>query len=160
MEKKKPRGMAPLEPVPHRNMLRQVITATVTPGKKQATRQHTCEGEGEGDTGRGRCCEVCGDAPLVEQGIDGELPVDKTIRNAMAPQAAPKQPLLPAHLEPALVRAVDQAPQPDGGVAGGHAEQQVHDQGGGEEGAAGGGGQEALGRGKGGREGGKGQRRC
>lgn len=46
MEKKNPRGMAPEEPVPHRNMLRKVITATVTPGKKQATRQHTCGGRG------------------------------------------------------------------------------------------------------------------
>jgi hypothetical protein len=45
MEKKKPRGMAPDEPVAHRNKLRHVITATVTPGKKQATRQHTCRGK-------------------------------------------------------------------------------------------------------------------
>ena len=40
-EKKKARGMAPLDPVAHRKRLRKVRAATVTPGKKQATRQHT-----------------------------------------------------------------------------------------------------------------------
>ena len=41
MEKKKPRGMAPEEPVAYRKVLRKVMMATVMPGKKQATRQHT-----------------------------------------------------------------------------------------------------------------------
>lgn len=54
MEKKKPRGMAPDEPVAHRNKLRHVITATVTPGKKQATRQHTCRGKRQRRQRQGR----------------------------------------------------------------------------------------------------------
>ena len=51
MEKKKPSGMAPDERVAHRKMLTKVITDTVTPGKKQATRQHTWRGRGGGGAG-------------------------------------------------------------------------------------------------------------
>lgn len=44
-EKKKVSGTAPLEPVDHRAMLTTVNTSTDTPGKKHATRQHTCRSE-------------------------------------------------------------------------------------------------------------------
>lgn len=54
MEKKKPRGMAPDEPVAQRKRLRKVMTATVMPGKKQATRQHTCARQGADRQARGQ----------------------------------------------------------------------------------------------------------
>lgn len=73
MEKKKPSGMAPEERVAHRKMLTKVITVTVTPGKKQATRQHTCAGAG----GRGGAWDGSGAQQGEQQPSDHKKRAEK-----------------------------------------------------------------------------------